>query len=471
MKKILLCFLVVIFFSNSLFASDESYRISLPIEGFHLSLDGYYVENVINAMDEDTLIGFVQTGMFNARRVATFTTTIADEIGRVLKAGLASSPGAVPLLIRINKLEIFEITNSSKENAFAELNISFFRSEGTKKVWMYDAGTMVRQGGLDVTHSHPANILKAIRICFEKFKMNLRGHYSYEKEISAVEINHNPVADPSGYPIFNNKTIPRGLFRTFEDFRDCRPDTAFRFTVKYAENKDTSVHKARLILPDLVSPIDMWGFSDGESIYMKITNKDFYKLFREPGSFSSHVARKDFPDLGMAYISAGILGGLIGVAIVAAVSSASYNPAELGEFRVDFSYGTLVPRKHSVFMDFDPHLDFLLTTASDPKDTVCLFINNEYHVKLARGFFYSVSIPHRNRQIKVEALVQNGTHGEDIIPLNVFYDGLYVVRITRHNGIRIDHMAPDMRKQLMENKREWNTVHRNKGVTGDCNAQ
>lgn len=471
MKKILLCFLLVTFFSNSSFASDESYRISLPIEGFHLSLDGYYVENVINAMDEDTLIGFVQTGMMNTRRVATFTTSITDEIGRVLKAGLVSSPGAVPLLIRINKLEIFEITNSSKENAFAELSISFFRSEGTKKVWMYDAGTMVRQGGLDVTHSHPANILKAIRICFEKFKMSLLGHYSYEEEVSGAEITHNPVADPSGYPIFHNKTFPRGLFRTFEDFRDCRPDSAFRFTVKYVENKDTSVHKATLILPESVSPNDIWGFSDGKSVFMKITNKDFYKLLREPGSFISHVAHKDVPDLGMTYATAGILGGLIGVAIVAAVSSATYNPAELGEFKVDFSYGTLVPIKHSVFMDFDPHLEFLLTSASDPKDTVCLFINNEYHVKLARGFFYSVSIPHRNRQIKVEALAQNGTHGETIIPLNVFYDGLYVVRITRHNGIRIDHMAPDMRKQLMENKQEWNTAHRYKGITDECKAR
>ncbi len=471
MKKILLCFLVVTFFFNSSFAFNESYRITLPTEGFHLSLDGYYVENVINAMDEDTLIGFVQTGMMNTRRVATFTTTITDEIGRVMKAGLASSPDAVPLLIRINKLEIFEITNSSKENAFAELNISFFRIEGTKKVWMYDAGTMVRQGGLDVTHSHPANILKAIRICFEKFKMNLLRHHSYEQEVSDNEITHNPVVDPSGYPIFKNKTIPKGLFSTFEDFRDCRPDTTLGFMVKYIENKDTSIHKARLTLPESISPGDIWGFSDGKSFYMKITNKDFYKILREPGSFTSHVAPKDFPDLGMAYVTAGVLGGLIGVAIVAAVSSATYNPAELGKYRVDFSYGTLVPVKHSVFMDFDPHLEFLLTTASDPKDTVCLFINNEYHVKLARGFFYSVRIPHRNRQVKVEALAQNGTHGEDIIPLNVFYEGLYVVRITRHKGIQIDHMAADMRKQLMENKREWNTAHRNKGVTGECNAR
>jgi len=133
MKKILLCFLVVIFFSNSLFASDESYRISLPIEGFHLSLDGYYVENVINAMDEDTLIGFVQTGMFNARRVATFTTPIADEIGRVLKAGLASSPGAVPLLIRINKLEILKSQIQVRKMRSQSLTSAFSEARGQRR--------------------------------------------------------------------------------------------------------------------------------------------------------------------------------------------------------------------------------------------------------------------------------------------------------------------------------------------------
>ena len=92
MKNFFLSSLMIISFSLPSFADEEYYKFSLPLDDFHLTLNGYYVEKLINAMDEDELIGFVQTGMLNTRRPAAFQTSITGEITRVLKAGLPPSP-------------------------------------------------------------------------------------------------------------------------------------------------------------------------------------------------------------------------------------------------------------------------------------------------------------------------------------------------------------------------------------------
>ena len=471
MKNFFLSSLMIISFSLPSFADEEYYKFSLPLDDFHLTLNGYYVEKVINAMDEDELIGFVQTGMLNTRRPAAFQASITDEMTRVLKAGLPPSPGATPLLIRINKLDIFEITTASKENAFAELSLSFFRIDGSKFIWMYDAGTLIRKFGMDVTHSHPDNILNAIRTCFEKFRRALSGKFSYEMEVTEQDLTHNPVADPSFYPVFTTRRIPRGLFRSFEDFRDCRPDTSVQFTVLYQTKNDTILHKAKLGLPDNTDVKDLWAFSDGTSVYLKVTSKDFYRLSVESGACTSKISRKDLPDLGAAYTGAGLFAGLIGVAIVAAVSSATYKQTELGQFKISFCYGDLIPASHKDLMDFDAHPDFMLSLDSDDKDTVCLFINGEYHVKLARGFFYSAGFPHQVKEIKLEARSGSGIQGEEVLPLRVFDNSLYVLRITRRNGIQFYNMAPDMKKQLLEYRQEWNTVYREQKQPDECRGR
>jgi len=142
MNRLLLSFLLsTSFFVFTSYAQDDVYKIRLSGVNATILLKGYFVERVINAQDDDTIIGFVQTGMFNKKRLASLSTSITEDIGKYLKIVLPLNGEAVPLIVRINKLNIFEVTSGSHETAFAELNLSFIRRNGSRYYHLFDAGT------------------------------------------------------------------------------------------------------------------------------------------------------------------------------------------------------------------------------------------------------------------------------------------------------------------------------------------
>ena len=100
MKRFLLTFLLIPgFFACTTYAQDDTYKVRLSGVSSTILLKGYYVERVINAQDEDTIIGYVQTGMFNKQRLASFSTSISDEIGNYLKVVLPKTEDAIPLIV------------------------------------------------------------------------------------------------------------------------------------------------------------------------------------------------------------------------------------------------------------------------------------------------------------------------------------------------------------------------------------
>jgi hypothetical protein len=472
MNRLLLSFLLsTSFFVFTSYAQDDVYKIRLSGVNATILLKGYFVERVINAQDDDTIIGFVQTGMFNKKRLASLSTSITEDIGKYLKIVLPLNGEAVPLIVRINKLNIFEVTSGSHETAFAELNLSFIRRNGSRYYHLFDAGTCFQQGGIDVTHTHAENIVHAMEICFADLRAALLTNRVDNIEISEKELSFNPLKDPTSYPVFHTSKIPRGVFRTFYDFRDCNADTQIPFEVRVKSKKDTAKSKVSISYSDSYGPDAFWGFSDGNSIYMRIM-KFYYKLYPEQNAFVSHVAYNEIGDMSSAYAMAGILGGLVGVAILATVVSATYHgitdPSKDGYFRVDFCHGSLTPSSHSEFNELDSKTVFAICGTIDPSKSICLFVNNEFNVVIRGGTYYTLNLPPRMKNATI-GLRMDSLHYTQSISLNPFENSLYYVHLSNRKGILMDYISGDKETSLLNGMSEWNTIHQNGKGSNECN--
>ena len=465
MKRLLFSLLLILsFLGSTSYAQDDVYKIRLFGVSCNILLKGYYVEKVINAQDEDTIIGFVHAGMFNKKRLASLGTSITDDISKYLKIVLPPNGEAIPLIVRINKINICEVTTGT---ALAELNLSFIRRDGARYYHLFDAGTCIQEQGIDVTHTHAENIVHAIITCFSDLRTALLTNRVDNREISEKELLMNPLKDPTVYPVFHTVKIPKGVFRTFYDFRDCKPDTLMAFEIRYKSKKDTATSKASISYSEFYGPENFWGFSDGNSVYIRIM-KNYYKLYPRQNAYISLVSHED---MSSAYAATGLMFGLLGTLTLAAVISATdnglTNPSEDGLFKVDFCNGMLMPSGKPELNEMDSRTVFAVSGTIDPSKPISLFVNNKFNATLKGGKFYTLYMPPRENKARIELRIDNSRYSQNI-SLSPFESDLYYVHLNRQ-GILLDHTTGDQEQSLLHGMSDKNTIYQNSKGSDECN--
>jgi hypothetical protein len=455
----LIFFLITGFLAFTTYAQDDTYKIRLSGVSSTILLKGYYVERVINAQDDDTIIGFVQTGVFNKKRLVSFNTCIADEIGNYLKVVLPKTEDAVPLIVRVNKLNIFEVTDLNRETAYLELNLSFIRRDGSRYYHLFDAGTFIEQRDLiDVTHTHPENIVHGMVACFVDLRNALLTNRVDNLELSEKELSFNPLKDPSLYPIFHAGKIPKGVFRTFYDFRDCNADTHVPFEIQLKLKKDTS--QSKVVLSCSSGADSFWGFSDGNFLYKRI-GKYYYKLYPKQQAFISYVTSKE---LSTDYAMAGYMAGLLGVLMVAAFE----RNIDEGTFRVDFYNGSLTPYSKPELKELYSKTVFAVSGSTDPTKSICLFVDNKFDIVMKGGQYYTLYLPPRAKKAVIELRIDS-LHYTNTIFLNPFVSSLYYLHISKKKEILMELKTDDLKTALMNGMSDDNTIYKDGKGSVECN--
>jgi hypothetical protein len=463
MKLILLWFMLATsILTNKVFAQYDAYRFSISGQKVSFLLTGYYIEKVINAQEEDTILGSFQTGSGKITRLIAFGGSITDEMNRFLKSALPQSEGMLPLIVRINRIEILGITTSNRESSLTKMSLSFIRSDGGRFYHLFDAGTSIQQEGFDFTNALPGYTVYALQKCFADLRSAILLNHTDKREMTESELTSNPLNDPAGYPIFQSGKIQKGILHNFYDFRDCRADTNIPFLVHYFSGKDTSIRKARVNFPGSPGSEKIWGFCDGQDIYMSI-GKNYYQLYPEKNRIISHVAMNDLTtaDFTPIYLTFGLLGGLMAEGFANGVT----DPAEDGYFKVDFCSGDLIPVDRPEFIDYNSKIIFHLSVSTDSSLSLCLFVNNTFHAKLKRGQFYTLKLPHKFSNVGIELRGEDNLHYAETIPVKKYKNDLYLIRLSNRKGILLERPSADIRSQLLEGMMLWNTVQRNEKET------
>ena len=458
LKSVLL--FLLLFPGYDLLADD--YVVSLDGVRVNSFIKGIYVDRVINASAEESCIGFVQTGMFNKQEAAMMLPSIAADVENCLKRSFPRAESLNPVIVRINRLYIYELTSSAREISCIDLSVTFISKDSSGYIELYTAGDSFEKSGLDVTGFHPGNIAAALGHCFDDLSKAAEYGKLHLKRISEKELFQNPLDNPGGFDVYKKTRISKGLFKSFYAFRDCHPDTVTSFTVKYqVPGKDSARMRASIKLSNELSQKDYYGFSDGTHLFIW-AGSGFALANRRENSIMVTVEKKDAYDgattgVYMAGIFGGMLGGLLGALATQATTASVNGP---GNCTIDFSSGRLIPLNVPDYLKTESNTILFLSKASATDDGLTILHGADTLCVLIPGNYLRLILPSGYREIRIRMTGKGCNTSDETIPVRLFNTDVYLLRVKRNKDISVGLAYEQVRKDLLNRMTDENTVVR-----------
>lgn len=304
--------------------------------------EGIFLDSVIASFSDSASVGMVMKGMGNRRVPAYMANGIRASVQGLLKQGEAA-PGVLHCTMRINALEVEELAESFSENCYCGLNFELLTRTDSGWYRIFDrAATTMLKGGMDATAQQEANVAAAFA----------RGLAAFSAARQAGQLARTSLPAPPragffdgadrSYAVLEAGTPARGIYASYQDFRDQRPDTTVAFTLKPAGADRQAMPLMKLKTDKGVQvPETIWGVSDGRQAYINFGGK-YLGLDRSGRAFTSEYSiQPGSTDVGVAV---GVSFGMIGAAVYMASTASTPRaiPVEL-----DLLTGTLKPRKTS----------------------------------------------------------------------------------------------------------------------------
>lgn len=341
----------------------------------------YYVEQVIDA-----------------RTPGTFQETTAAELQSLFSRSF-SKEGSIPLIIRINYLAIYEVVPGEHPIAFCSLNLSFIARKDSSYAEIFQSAVTTKQVGSKL-NVHAQNIRNALEQSFSGFFQRLAENKLTPKRISKSELLKNPLPDQD-YRVLKAGFIPKGIFKTFYDFRDLTPDNGIEFDMAHEEWSQNALPRATLrVEHDNLESKDVWGFSDGRYAYVRIGNR-YYPLNKVDNGYTVQCDRRQFsPKDPSAAVAAGVVvGGVVGGLLGALVYyTATAFQEEIIQCEIDFTNGTPSPIEEE--QGFTAGEVYFYHTTYSKGDNLTLSINGTEHCNIPRGNYYPYACTMDNLQLE-----------------------------------------------------------------------
>lgn len=298
---------------------------------------GYHVEAVIDARNQRVCIGFVQKGLDKNRQMAVMND-VEREILALFQRSYPRNETTKPLTIRLNHLEIYELTTTENEVAGAEVNISFLEKKNDASyIELYNMGTTVEKKSItDVTKSHDNNIANALDHCCEIFAKRIQEGKTWQRQLAA----ETPLDSFfMRFPIQQVSKPTRGYYMSFEDYRDNLPMTDLEFTPEKKKSRSDQQNFFSIDWQEGVG-IDfkkkIWGVCDGERYYIRSSGNTFSRIEQDSQGrlYTMNYTTKEQSGVGA------VLGGLAGALIEEAIIQSN---AILERYYINLHTANMIP--------------------------------------------------------------------------------------------------------------------------------
>jgi hypothetical protein len=164
----------------------------------------------------------------------------------------------------------------------------------------------------------------------------------YERAANARSITKEEIEQYYGrlhdLPSLTANSIAKGVFRTFEEFKQNRPsDTAFELKFElladqlYVKDKNGALQFERKV----------WGICDGQNVFIWLDN-NFYQLFRHQNTwefYGIHRQQRQLVSSRGPAPSGNPAAALITMGIMEILSTAKYNERKINVYQVDMETG------------------------------------------------------------------------------------------------------------------------------------
>ena len=280
MKSILISTLILL--SLNAFARKSEILITLEKEELKVDLQGYYINEIINCREVEECIGYALKGRGRAPVPLYFQNGFRDELMSFFDQNQETAPGDIPLLLKVNILRYSEFVTAFKRK-MTEINLTFLQEADTGYVELFTASKSMNSSNAVTTASEL--LARTFSFCFMQFNDRMAAgpekRFIPEEELClAPPVNRKWIYEPGQRP-------RRGIYKSFTDFRDNRPDTLHQLRIDYYD-RDTvfdSLRYIRAYWKSMNSTVSgVWGVSDGRYAFISIGDY-FPPLIFEEGTY------------------------------------------------------------------------------------------------------------------------------------------------------------------------------------------
>jgi hypothetical protein len=163
-------FLVLIITTILVKLYAQEFYIDLSKHEFNHLANDLIIDSIIDVRKDKNCIGYVYKGIQNKPTPAYLEKPLKLYLDKFLINNLEAKVNAEHLIIRINRLYIYEYIFYNMEIAFSEMNLSFIVKKGNNFFEKFQAGVFIEsRGSIDATNKHGKNIINALDSCFKQY--------------------------------------------------------------------------------------------------------------------------------------------------------------------------------------------------------------------------------------------------------------------------------------------------------------
>lgn len=267
-----------------------------------LELSEFYISEVTDKRVMKEGIGVMQKGMLNKQVFANFNEPFEQHVQNTFNILLPPAENKEKLTALIHKLYISEKTTAMYELGTCEVEIEFLKSVDGNQYSLGNYSATVEKKGLDVTNKHDERILEALtqvinEVASKGINQDLRALY-----VTQID-NVNTKIDFS-------EGLKKGLYYNFNDLVTNSPKDSLDFNAKLvAETK--KLEHFLVYYPNSKKRIkNLFGYSDGENIYLNATNYTMAEYFIKSKFLGRYVYFEDQYANTTASAAFGVVGAL-----------------------------------------------------------------------------------------------------------------------------------------------------------------
>ncbi|SHJ05467.1 hypothetical protein SAMN02745146_2135 [Hymenobacter daecheongensis DSM 21074] len=332
--------LLLLFAAPPAHAQMAIHQVDLREQKLVLDKPTFHVTEVVDLRAQHLGIGWVQVGMGNIRVPANLAGGVREGLGGWLQVQLPPRPSSRPVIMRVHELRIDEQTKATSEKATADVDVDFVQQQADGSYYVVQRFIEHEESkGLETTARHDDHIVACVqRACAQLNALDWSQRLKTATVLTEEQMRNRGGRKPAPYTyaILAATPPPKGIYRTFLDFRNNKPVAAPALVVEkkprtaagwqgtYEVEAYTPVGTAREPLRDV------WGFSDGEQAYI-LRQRHFYPLQLAGQDFTFDARAVADPG---AVSTAAVLGGAAG-AVIASVSTSG----ERQQYTLDMATG------------------------------------------------------------------------------------------------------------------------------------
>lgn len=393
----------------------------IKLEDERIRLDKYLIniDTIINVCEEKECIGYIRRDL-SSKVIPVYLDKPFDQFLHETLYNFDSNVKTENLILRVNKLQIYENINSGNINSTVELNISFITKSGDKYYEKYQAATAITSiMGIDSKNMHKKSIIKALESCFLQYYHRSRlQRFSSQDLTTETQLNINPLRIQK-FKIQTKPKLTKGIYFSFADFRDYTPDTTKQFIIK---NTSTNNHSTTAILrsPNGNDFSHIWGFTDGEAHYKQIHN-EFNALIENQNGFTLY----DYPpEFELNSVALGFVGGLLLQSIYA------LNVEKIG-YTLNLTNGKFYPSNYIGEDKTESNTIVIFSKYSKTDDNIELFVNGKKTGKLRKGTYKSLIFGSDTERFELGVKDSKGLTAYQTVEPVLFNTGLYLAKLNK----------------------------------------